>query len=345
MDSTKIYTFLNMVGCRNIKIASRVVRATCPFEYLHSGGVDKHPSFAVKIVEGDESTWKCFTCNRGGLLERMIEFMNKDRVMPEKRMNDLYGFVIKYDQVNLSRLIREAGEVQHHTQKYTPSANTSGIYASPNEIALQSPPAPDIPAFPESTLEEFFDDPSGAGLKYLKGRKVTDKTIAEWELKWHPQQQRVTTPVRDMDGRLVGISGRTINKKGRPKYLHSDKFPTSYILYGEHKVVPGNTGILVEGQFDVIALWQYGYRYPVGVFGSTLNPHQADKVVKIFRDVIILTDPDDGGRKAGEQYVRAIGGRIPHRFVYLPEGVDPGKLMEKHTLDDVIEILGPPQAG
>jgi hypothetical protein len=344
MDSTNIYKFLNLVGCRNVKIASRVVRATCPFEYLHSGGVDKHPSFAVKIVEGDESTWKCFTCNRGGLLERMIEFMNKDRVLPKKRMNDLYGFIIKHDRVNLARLIREVGEVRHHTQKNVSSAN-SDIYASPEVAALQKASLPVLPTFPEGTLEEYFDDPVGEGLKYLKSRKVSDKTIVEWELKWHANQRRVMTPIRDLDGNLVGLPGRSVVKKAKRKYLHSTGFKRDYYLYGENKVVPGNTGYLVEGQFDVIALWQYGYRYPVGAFGSTLTPNQADKVVKIFSDVVIVGDPDAAGQKAAEQYARAIDGRIPHSFIYLPEDVDPGKLMEKFTLADVIEIFGPPQVG
>lgn len=351
MDVNHITEFLNMIGCRKIKPLATKVLASCPFEYAHSGGEDKSPSFAVMDKGKDESTWQCYTCNKGGLLEWLVDELGRNNrfklgseFAKEKSsgvtLKDLYSFIIKHDRVDVSKLMQRAQSLQHYAAPtYHP---IPGVHVDPIIAAAQVPDA--LPHMPDSFLTDYFEAPSGKGLKYLKTRGVSDASITEWEIRWHPGQRRVTTPIRDLDQGLVGLSGRSIDKNPWRKHLHSTGFQRKFYLYGEHKVKPGGTGILVEGQFDVIALWQYGYRFPVGVFGSTLTQQQADKAVRIFKDVIILTDPDEPGQRAAEQYVRAIGGRIPTRHVeMLGDFKDPGDLMEKGTLDDAIEILGPPQ--
>jgi DNA primase len=202
---------------------------------------------------------------------------------------------------------------------------------------------PPPPLFPEEDLINFSEPLTKKALSYLKGRGVTDESMALWEMRFHRYQSRVILPLRDVDKRLVGLSGRAIYPKPSIKMLHLDGFPRGQCLYGEHLVVPGHTGILVEGQFDVIALWQYGYRYPVAVFGTGLAPGQIAKIVKLFSDVIILTDSDDRGVEAAEKWEAKLKGHLPVKRVNMLEGKDPGDVMEEGCLEDLVEILGSPQ--
>jgi len=195
----------------------------------------------------------------------------------------------------------------------------------------------------ESYLDDYFldpsGDPSGDGLEYLtKRRGYTLNTIRVWELKWHPRQRRIAIPTRDRNKRLVGISGRAIDPGGYPKYLHSTGFPREFYLFGEHMAIPG-TGILVEGQFDVIGLWQDGFPNGLGAFGSDLTLRQLEKIVDMFSDVVILSDGDDPGRKAAERWERQLRERLPVRVPDMPKGKDPDDL----SMEEKIAILGEPK--
>ena len=349
MNAPDIITFLGLIGCRQIRAASRVVRASCPFESQHPGGQDKHPSFAIKIVEGDESTFKCYTCNNGGDLGRLLILLDRFHPMTKKQADRLYGFVIQNDRPSKASLLAQADP--NAPAALRARALAAGwrdqIYLSKGAAAPKKPEPP--PPMSESFLEDYFIDPVDDGLKYLIGKKGSGpagakyrgyalETVQAWELKWHPVQRRIAMPTRDTRGRLVGISGRTVDPKAHPKYLHSNGFPRDFYLYGEHKAIPG-TGILVEGQFDVIGLWQDGFVNAVAAFGSSLTLHQLEKIEYLFDEVVILTDGDEPGRTAAEKWQRQLASRVPARVPEMPKDKDPDDLSK----EEKIAILGEPR--
>jgi DNA primase len=340
MDVSHILTLLNRIGCRKISVGSRVVRAACPFEHRHSGGIDKHPSFAVGISDG-ESLWNCYACHVAGPLERLVGLLDKDKRFDYKTLKELNDFIIAHDRMSLAELERQLKEEVEFGKPKTREIAGIKVSAASPAIAnkLASNETLELPTLPEEHLTGYFGEPDEEALEYLHGRGLDDVTIRTWELRWHRLQKRIAIPIRDRKGRLVGISGRAIGKNRIPKYLHSKGFRRDYYLYGEDKLEPSGQGYIVEGQFDVIGLWQYGYRNVVAVLGSHLTKFQAEKVVQFFKEVVIVTDGDDPGREAAARFASTLRTRLSSvRVVDVPDDKDPGSLTE----DEASELLGPP---
>ena len=342
MDVEHIRTFLEKLGCYKIRTGGTVIRAACPFEGRHSKGVDNSPSFAVKIGAGRESTWNCKACDIGGSLEALVSRLDKERRFKTSVLKELNDFIVRHDRISTEQLKKMTEAAKYGEPKAKEVAGVTVSVAPPKTGRRLVPVDLELPTIPDEHLEQYFALPDEEALAYLHGpeRHLNDRSIKEWELRWSPQQKRVAVPVRDCKGRLVGISGRATEKWRQPKYLHSKGFRRDYYLYGENKLGKSGHGYIVEGQFDVIGLWQYGYRNVVAILGSHLTQFQAEKVVQFFSDVVIVADGDDAGREAASRFEEALRPRLSTvRVVTLPDDEDPGSI----SRDTAIELLGPPE--
>jgi 5S rRNA maturation endonuclease (ribonuclease M5) len=132
----------------------------------------------------------------------------------------------------------------------------------------------------------------------------------------NPQSQmykRVVFPVYDeSDTFMVGCTGRTTTNHHN-KWINQKGFNKSIFLYNYGKAISRireiSTMILVEGQGDVIRLWDAGIRNAVGIFGSKMSDAQEFLVQKTgAANIVIMTDNDD----AGELCKRDINNRLKH---------------------------------
>lgn len=336
MDAQQIEQLLRVLGCEKIKYGSRWVNASCPFaSSRHSKGSDRRPSFGVLVSEG-VSHYRCLACGVVGDLHGLIWTLSRHR--------------------GTGRWYWDACRLLHHE---TPSASDlermSELADTPIDARERlersnywGPPAPrqtsralnldtlEYPVLAESDLQKFRDLPPVAR-DYLTGpkRKLQLHTIDIWELGWQPYSRRIVIPVRDWDGRLVGLTGRAVDPDNDPKFLHSTGFKRDYFLFGEHMVERGESGYLVEGHFDVIYLRQMGYPNAVAVMGSHLSVVQVEKLIKMFPDVTIIPDGDQAGGDAAAKWEYALRGRVPVRVATVMEGRDP----DEYAQDELDELL------
>ena len=139
-----------------------------------------------------------------------------------------------------------------------------------------------------------------------------------------------------------------VTAQGYDTYSHRIIFPLESNLYGRsigdaapHRFLPGTKGglygwapvstlpeiILVEGMFDLAALWQAGFRNVTCALGNHLNALQLRQLCDgSARTVYVAFDADrnDSGRRAAE----SLTGRLREqglnaRRICLPEGHDP----------------------
>lgn len=198
-------------------------------------------------------------------------------------------------------------------------------------------------------------------------------TLRRWDLGFDKRRRRTIFPLRDVEGRLQGVSGRGVLQDQIPKYLNYSwcrfgamwelrgalprdppadqvvRFPKSKYLYGEHKLGTGRIAVLMEGQFDVVwtdqVLCEYGlekdYR-PLAFQGNRLMEDQALTLCSCVDDAILFTDNDDTGRKASEAAVSLLGDRVMVWRVRFPpgspEGCDPG-FLARHYPEALVEML------
>jgi hypothetical protein len=174
-----------------------------------------------------------------------------------------------------------------------------------------------------------------------KLQSIPDHVFAKWEVRWSNKAQRLAIPIRDCNGKLVGISGRAMHRDQKPKFLHSTGFSRDYYLYGEQFIDPSHKKVyLVEGFWDVMWIVENGWPNCLGVMGSYLSKFQVEKIVRWADEVIIIPDGDGPGYEAAARWEKELTHRLPSRTVKVPDGSDPDEL----HFPTLVHLLGPPPA-
>ncbi|WP_437995015.1 DNA primase [Sorangium sp. So ce185] len=146
----------------------------------------------------------------------------------------------------------------------------------------------------------------------------------------------------------LGISGPAPQADGAPaKYINSPESPI--YTKGEHlfglyqarqAIRQRGEAVLVEGNFDVVALHARGIGHAIAPLGTAFTPGQAKLIKRFAPAVTLLFDGDAAGKKAtraARSPCREAG--LSARVAVLPAGVDPDDLARKHGPDAVARIL------
>ncbi|MCA0295263.1 MAG: relaxase domain-containing protein [Actinobacteria bacterium] len=150
-------------------------------------------------------------------------------------------------------------------------------------------------------------------------------------------RDRVTFPITNPDGHIVGFVGRrnpvhTDADGHGPKYLNTAEtalYRKGDQLFTAGHLSPDTIPVLTEGPFDAIAVTiaAAGSHTGVAALGTSLTNQQAAQLRGQLHQPIVATDPDLAGRIAAERdyWLLAAQGLDP-RFARLPEGQDPAEL-------------------
>ncbi len=150
-------------------------------------------------------------------------------------------------------------------------------------------------------------------------------------------RDRVTFPITNPDGHIVGFVGRrnpdhTDQDGHGPKYLNTAEtalYRKGDQLFTAGHLSPDTIPVLTEGPFDAIAVTiaAAGSHTGVAALGTSLTNQQAAQLRGQLHQPIVATDPDLAGRIAAERdyWLLAAQGLDP-RFARLPEGQDPAEL-------------------
>jgi DNA primase len=116
---------------------------------------------------------------------------------------------------------------------------------------------------------------------------------------------RITVPIHDNNGYLVGFSGRSTQKDVEPKYLNTSTtklFTKANVLYNFYQVkaLESEKIILVEGFMDAIAYYRAGFKYAVALMGTALSNEHLSVLSTLskLKVVILSFDNDHAGIEA-----------------------------------------------
>lgn len=309
-------------------------------------GERKSPSFSVNL---DRGIFHCFGCGAKG---NVIEFAaHMEGLDPEDGK-----------QFRQAALLLRDRFLPGQTDNASPSKPTTAPPANSREEA----PKPPVPANTEVVVNAPLDF-SLTTLKkdhpYLESRGLTPQTAAHFGVGFTNRgymKGRVAIPLHNTEGELVGYTGRLVDEDAidadHPKYRFPSKrerdgvlheFHKSDLLYNEHRVVqegPVEELIVVEGAFDVMWLWQHGYRNAVALLGSSCSDTQAQRLIDHVSEqglIWIFTDGDEPGQRCAQELLAKLAS---HRLVSLIQ-VDPGKDPCDHTAEELERLLaGTPTA-
>lgn len=165
---------------------------------------------------------------------------------------------------------------------------------------------------------------------------------------------RVMFPLYDEHGKVIGFSGRIIEKSdNEPKYLNSPESPIfnkGKLLYNLHtaRVPIRKLGkmILFEGFMDVIAASTANIEHAVATMGTSLTPYHVSKIKRLANHVIICTDGDNAGWEAAKRYAEMLQKEgILTEIAVLPDNMDPDDYISKYGPEAFSDkIVGKPHA-
>src|SRR5918997_1578732 len=146
---------------------------------------------------------------------------------------------------------------------------------------------------------------------------------------------RITFPLCDARGRVLGFGARAMGESRGAKYINTpenDIFHKSRVLFGQDhaRASAARAGrvIAVEGYTDVLALHQAGLRNCVGIMGTALTEDQVGELSRLAQTGLVALDSDSPGHEAMLRAAPGAEGRkLELRVVPLPQGKDPADLV------------------
>jgi hypothetical protein len=192
--------------------------------------------------------------------------------------------------------------------------NCSYTQACRRLIDYDTPEIPDISIRTPVTKKSTLEWPKGIGamskihFDYLLNRNFNPKYLQE---KYHllggkpygDYKYRLIIPII-VDSQIVSFQGRDITDTQELRYKACKKedevIDHKNTLYNIDNA--GDTGIIVEGVFDV---WRLGDN-TVATFGTAVRRHQVLEIIRRFKKVFVLFDPEPEAQKKAKDLVREL---------------------------------------
>lgn len=318
----------------------------CPF---HN---EKTPSFHVSP---SKNIWKCFGCSVGG--NSPVDFLQelKGMTYPEALEEAARIGRVEVEYVNKGNrtefLARHKEEKRRRTELLTTLQALQNVYWNDTwahvNFADQEQAIVAGRKYRFGIIREFGlawvqegikkqAENHGLSMESLKELGVlrsTDRGVVD--LFW----QRSLFPIHDHQGRICGYGARKPqdDDSKAPKYINSPEsivYDKSNLLYGLFQSRRGirekDLCILTEGYTDVLTCHEFGFNYTVATCGTALSDKQAQLIKRFTKNVLIIRDGDEAGRKATARDVEILArnGMNPRLF-FLDEGQDPDTFLRK----------------
>lgn len=121
----------------------------------------------------------------------------------------------------------------------------------------------------------------------------------EFEIAYDEETNRITIPIRDEIGNLVGVKGRLFKSQldeDDIKYIYLEPCARSKILYGLYKtydyIQEKGSCYIFESEKATMQAWSMEYKNCVSIGGSKVTESQIEKLTRLGTDLIFAFDKD-----------------------------------------------------
>ena len=218
-----------------------------------------------------------------------------------------------------------------------------------------------------------------AARNYLKERQIDDETIKEFEIGYSLKMRddltklltlkgnsldflnkigltnedhdiytsRLMFPLHDLNGKVIGFSGRIITNSKQNKYLNTKEtelFKKGKLLYHYHIAKEAarisKSVIIMEGFMDIIRASTVGIKNTVATMGTALTKDHIKEIKRLSNNIILCFDGDDAGVKAtiasGELFASE---GLEVKVISLPNKDDPDTYILKNGKDAFVTLI------
>lgn len=314
-------------------------KARCPF---HN---EKTPSF---MVNPDRQIFHCFGCNEGGdmftFIQKIegVDFPEALRLLAAKagvRLEKTDPRVISLK----NKLIDICSAACLHWQEILtrPEGQIARDYIERRKLKKET-----VEQFKIGYALESWDDLS----KFLLGKGFKESEIFQAGLSVMKEQGtgyydrfrgRLIFPIEDIHGNVVGFSGRILTEEKMAKYINTPEsqiYHKGRILYGLDKakqtIREQGYVVIVEGNMDVIACHQAGYKNVVACSGTALTPDQIGILKRYTENAMLCFDQDEAGQLAARRSIDLLlAEEMNIKIVQLVYGKDPDECIKNNPKD------------
>lgn len=340
-----------LVGAKTeLKRSGQQLMGICPF---HD---ERSPSFSVDPVQ---KVFHCFGCGEGGDLFKFVQLtegLNFREAV--ESLSDRYGVTMELTEEDpQAAQRREKRDRLLELLERTAAFYVRNLWESPE--AEQSREYLKERGLDEALLREFrVGYAPSAWDKVLVASRQSGYSEAElWDAGLTAKNQkgnvydrfrrRITFPLCDSRGRVLGFGARAVGADQHPKYLNSSEnavFHKGRQVYAADlaRAAAAKSGevILCEGYTDVIAMHQAGLRNTVGLMGTALTEDQVSELARMAPVVALALDADSAGQEAMIRAAKVAEGRkLELRVVPLPAGNDPADIVQQQGPQEITKLV------
>ncbi len=317
----------------------------CPF---HG---EKTASFTIYPENG---SFYCFGCKVGGDAFTFIKLIeNLDYIDAVKLLAERCGVVVAESdkEDTLHKLRNTIYEINRETARFY----YSNLFTPEGKWGLDYYLSRGLT---ESTIKTFGLGVALAGwdtlVKHLrsKGFSFEDMVLADVAVKsskgtyFDRFRDRTIFPIINVRGNVIAFSGRRRTEdKTLAKYVNTKDtvvYNKGQNLFGINiaKSHCAEQMILVEGNFDAVALHQAGFKNVVAPFGTALTTEQSNMLSRYTKEVVLCFDADGAGVAAVEKSFKTLAPtRLPVKVLRLPVGKDPDEFLKSNKPSDFQKLI------
>jgi hypothetical protein len=351
---------LATLGLRRGRMASWGPCPLCRAEQRGSG--DNRLPIGIGREKGK---WHCWKCQEGGdvldlvaalRLGQRTEGLDGGRWAVVREACVAFGWCDPSEAAGPERRARRPGPASKIV------GVTAGARSREREPRAEAPPeasGPWSPELVEQSVARLWGPEGEAALDYLRGvRRFSESTIRAWDLGAYRSRdgaEWVAIPLRNRAGDLVNLRFRSVppscpersagvagcdrceacRKAKAYRVMPGRPLP----LFGAHRL-PADTSepvVITEGELDVVALWEFGYRSGVvsGTGGATTLKDEWLDELEPYSGFILAYDRDAKGDEGAGLIADRLG-RYRCSRVELPRK-DAGECLADGVAGEAIE--------
>lgn len=320
----------------------------CPFHDDHN------PSMSVSPEKG---VYKCFVCgNAGNVFNFVMEYekvsfyeavkivadkigvsidisTSKKENTKKSPLYDIYNIAYKFYQNNLNTVYGK------EAKKYLLNRKIDEDVIKNFNIGLSLSDSELCNALKAKGFKD--DDIVSSGVASQNGNNIYDI-----------YKNRIMFPLYDLEGNVVGFSGRIYNQKSESKYINTKEteiFKKGELLYNYHiakkEARKEKNIIVVEGFMDVIRLSTIGIVNVVATMGTVVTKYQLNLIQKLAPNITLMFDGDKAGEKATNAFIELANGNDSNiKVVRLEDNLDPDEYILTKGKDKMIYNLSHAQS-
>lgn len=260
----------------------------------------------------------CELEEKGGELWAISPFNPSERtpsfsVRPEtKKFYDFsvgYGgniidFITRLDGVSVFQAVQKLKAFAHiqETEDGPVTKLEASRIAKKYKVNERNTPVMTAKFLPENHMEcyEFRKDK----LQLWVDEGISWEALKRFGVRYDALDDRIVYPIRDYDGRIFSVSGRTCDpdykaKKIR-KYTYMGSIGTLATIYGyaenKKEILAKKEIIIFEGAKSVMAAWGWGYENGAALLTSHLSQNQFEALIKLSSfhgvEIVFALDSD-----------------------------------------------------